>query len=258
MFAGRTALITGAGSGIGAALARELRASGAEVTTTDIDGDVDEHLDVRHLDDFRRVMATVGVPDLLFANAGISMGGRTEELTRADWDEAIDVNLNGVVNALLALYPGMVERGSGHIVVTASAAGLSAPPFVTPYAAAKHAAVGIPLGMRAEAALHGVRVSVLCPGAVDTPILDRRPTEHLPPSPTPRITARQYLMLLRQSPMSADRFAPVALKGVERNRAVVVTSTSARTLWYLHRLSPALTDRISASIARRVDQHLKK
>jgi NADP-dependent 3-hydroxy acid dehydrogenase YdfG len=71
------------------------------------------------------------VPDLLFANAGVSMGGPTHELTRAHWDHVIDVNLNGVVNGLLAVYPGMVERRSGHIVATASGAGLSAPPFVT-------------------------------------------------------------------------------------------------------------------------------
>jgi NAD(P)-dependent dehydrogenase (short-subunit alcohol dehydrogenase family) len=255
-FAGRTAVFTGAGSGIGAALARRLGACGAEVVTTDIAGDVDRHLDVRDLDGFHALVSEIGVPDLLFLNAGISMGGPTHELSRAHWDRAIDVNLNGVVNGLLAAYPGMVARGSGHIVATASGAGLAAPPFVSPYATTKHAIVGLALGLRPEAALHGVRVSVLCPGAVDTPILDRPPDDQLPATSTPPVTARDYLTLFKQRPMDPDRFARLAIKGVQRNRAVIIVPASTRTLWYLHRLSPAAFDRIGTSMARRVDRHL--
>jgi NAD(P)-dependent dehydrogenase (short-subunit alcohol dehydrogenase family) len=255
-FADRTALVTGGASGIGAALADELRRRGAMVVTTDVEGDVDRHLDVRDLDAFRALVADIGVPDLLFANAGISMGGPTHELTRAHWDRIIDVNLNGVVNGLLAVYPGMVERRSGHIVVTASGAGLAAPPFVTAYAATKHAVVGLALGLRSEAALHGVRVSVLCPGAVETPILDRLPADELPATATAPVTARQYLSLLKQKPIAAERFARLALDGVARDRAIIAVPTSARTLWYLHRMSPSLMGRVSDSIARRVDRDL--
>lgn len=124
-YAGRTALVTGAGSGIGAALTRQLRSCGAKVVATDVEGEVDHRLDVRDLDAFRPLVADIGVPDLLFANAGISMGGPTHELSRAHWDRVIDVNLHGVVNGLLAVYPGMIERSSGQIVATASAAGLA-------------------------------------------------------------------------------------------------------------------------------------
>lgn len=254
--ADRTILVTGAGSGIGAALAARLRSSGVDVVTTDLAGDVDHRLDVRDLDGFRALVAEVGVPDLLFLNAGVSMGGPTHELSRAHWDHVIDVNLNGVVNGVLAVYPGMVDRGSGHIVATASGAGLVAPPFVTAYAATKHAVVGLALGLRPEAALHGVRVSVLCPGAVETPILDRLPDEHLPATSTRPVTARAYLSLLGQKPMAADRFATAALEGVARNRAIITVGASARTLWYLHRLSPAVVDRITTSLARRVDREL--
>ncbi len=127
-FANPTALVTGGASGIGAALAAELRSREATVLTTDIEGEFDHRLDVRHQDDWQRVLSDTGVPDFLFANAGISMGGPTQELTRAHWDRIIDVNLNGVVNGLLAVYPAMVERGSGHIVITASGAGLAAHP----------------------------------------------------------------------------------------------------------------------------------
>lgn len=254
--AGRATLVTGAGSGIGAELARQLRSRGASVVTTDVEGDVDHVLDVRDLDAFRALVGETGVPDLLFANAGISMGGPTHELTRDHWDRIIDVNLNGVVNALLAVYPGMVQRGSGHVVTTASGAGLVAPPFVTAYAATKHAVVGLAQGLRPEAALHGVNVSVLCPGAVDTPILDRAPPDDLPATPTRSLTARRYLSLVRQRPVSVERFVRFALDGVERNRAIVAVPASARTLWYLHRLSPRLVGRISSSLARKVDRAL--
>jgi len=243
-FSDRTAVVTGGASGIGAALASELRQRGAIVVTTDVEGDVDRHLDVRDLDGFRALVADIGVPDLLFANAGISMGGPTHELTRAHWDLIIDVNLNGVVNALLAVYPGMVERGSCRAAVRHA------------YAATKHAVVGLALGLRSEAALHGVRVSVLCPGAVETPILDRMPADELPATATAPVTARQYLSLLKQKPIAAERFTRLALDGIARNRAIIAVPTSARTLWYLHRMSPSLTDRISNSIARRVDRDL--
>ncbi len=255
-FENRRALVTGAASGIGAALAEQLRSRGATVIATDVDGDVDRHLDVRDLVAFRQLVDETGVPDLLFANAGIALGGPTHELTRAHWDRIIGVNLNGVVNGVLAVYPGMVERGSGHIVVTASGAGLVAPPFVTAYATTKHAVVGLALGLRPEAALHGVRVSVLCPGAVETPILDRLPDEDLPATGTAPVTARRYLSLLKQQPIAADRFAALALDGVASNRGIVAVPASARVLWFLHRVSPTLVGRISGSIARRVDREL--
>jgi NAD(P)-dependent dehydrogenase (short-subunit alcohol dehydrogenase family) len=255
--AGRSAVVTGGASGIGAALAVALRARGATVITTDIEGDVDRRLDVRDLDGFRALVADTGVPDLLFANAGIAMGGRTHELTGEHWHRIIDVNVNGVVNALLAVYPGMVDRGSGHIVVTASGAGLAAPPFVTPYAATKHAVVGLALGLRPEAAVHGVRVSVLCPGAVETPILDRSFDSDLPATATPPLTAREYLALVRQSPVAADRVAESTLRGMQRNRAIIAVPASARTLWYLHRLSPWLVGRITGTVARRVDRRMR-
>jgi NAD(P)-dependent dehydrogenase (short-subunit alcohol dehydrogenase family) len=255
-FTSKTALVTGAASGIGAAFARSLRSSGATVLTTDVEGDVDRELDVRDLDGFRELVADTGVPDLFFANAGIAMGGPTHELSRAHWDRVIDVNLNGVVNGLLSVYPGMIERGSGHIIATASGAGLAAPPFVTAYAATKHAVVGLALGLRPEAALHGVRVSVLCPGAVETPILDRLPAEDLPATTTSPVTARQYLSVVKQKPVDADRFARLALEDVERNRAIIAVPASARALWYLNRLSPALVGRISTHLARRVEREL--
>ena len=197
-----------------------------------------------------------GVIDLLFNNAGLSMGGASHELTGAHWDRIIDVNLRGVVNGILAVYPRMIEQGHGHIINTASGAGLAAPPLVVAYATTKHAVVGLTTGLRPEAALHGVRVSVLCPGAVETRILDRLPPDDLPATASARVTAREYLHKLRQKPIPADRFARAALRDVARNKAIIVVPRRAKSLWYLHRLSPALVERISRSIAKTVTRDL--
>lgn len=276
--AGATVFVTGGASGIGRAIGAQLAARGAHVILADIDGPTAEtvareldagagtgsvegrQLDVRSEEEFRslvdRIITDRGALDLLFNNAGIAMGGPTHELTAAHWGHAIDVNIRDVVNGLLAAYPRMIDHGHGHIVNTASGAGLVAPPFVAPYAMTKHAVVGLSLGLRPEAALHGVKVSVLCPGSVETAILDRLPPADLPLTSSESVTARTYLAAVRQKPISADRFARRALEGVARNKSIIVVPASAKSLWYLQRLSPALTERICRLIARRVERDL--
>lgn len=203
---GATALVTGGGSGIGRALGAAMASHGARVVLADIDAaaaleaatsatadgfDVTSvELDVTDRTAYAEVVdelvRTRGGIDYLINSAGTSMGGQSHELTGAHWDHVIAINVGGVVNGVLATYPRMVEAGRGHIVNIASGAGLVAPPFVTAYATTKHAVVGLSLGLRPEAALHGVRVGVVCPGAVDTPILDRLPPADLPVTATPR------------------------------------------------------------------------
>ena len=99
-------------------------------------------------------------------------------------------------------------------------------------------------------------MSVLCPGSVETPILDLPPDPDLPRASTPAVTARQYAEVLGFSPCDADDFARRVLRGVERKRGIIVEPRNTRMLWYLHRLSPRLTDRITRSIARKVDREL--
>jgi len=101
-------------------------------------------------------------------NAGIGVGGEASELTLAHWERVIDVNLRGVIHGVHAAYPVMIAQRSGHIVNTASLAGLMPSPWLTPYAMTKHAVVGLTLSLRAKAAAHGVRVTAVCPGVVDT------------------------------------------------------------------------------------------
>lgn len=278
-FDGQTAIVTGAASGIGRALAAELATQGARVVIADIDGEgavraadqlavsdgdaarvVGRQVDVRDLDAVRELVDDItardGAVDLLVNNAGLSIGGPTHEMTTAHWDRIIDVNVRGVVNGILAVYPRMVEQGHGHIVNTASAAGLAAPPLVVPYATTKHAVVGLSTALRPEAALHGVRVSALCPGAVETPILDRLPPDDLPATASAPVTARAYLARVRQKPVPADSFARAALRAIARNKGVVVVPRRAKALWYAHRVSPALVDRVSRSMAAAVHKDL--
>ena len=172
----------------------------------------------------------------------------------AHWQRMIDVNVVGVVNGVRAAYPVMMAQGHGHIVNTASGAGLAPPVLVVAYAMTKHAVVGLSTSLRPEAAGFGVRVSVLCPGAVDTPILDKGPPADLPPRASVPITGREYMDLVGLTPMPAGRFARRALRGVARNKAIIVVPGSAKALWYLQRLSPGAIDRVGRSTARRISR----
>jgi NAD(P)-dependent dehydrogenase (short-subunit alcohol dehydrogenase family) len=277
-YRGAAVLVTGGGSGIGLALGQQLATAGAQVTLADIDHDAasaaaerinasGEHpaatgcgLDVRDLEAFRvvvdSIVETAGRIDVLVNNAGISMGGPTHELTSAHWDRIIDVNLKGVVNGVLAAYPRMVEQGDGQIVNTASGAGLVPPPFVVAYATTKHAVAGLSTGLRPEAARHGVSISALCPGAVDTPILDQLPDDDLPTGETPAVTARAYLGVLGFTPMPAERFAERAVRAMARNKALIVEPRETRLLWRLNRASPRLGELVTRRIAGKVDREL--
>lgn len=254
-FDGKVAIVTGGGSGIGAALAAELRRQGATVVTADLQGG-DVELDVRDRAAVSALVEEVGPLDYLFNNAGISVGGETHRMDPSYFDRIIDVNLRGVVNGVMAAYPRMVERGRGHIVNTASMAGLSGTPMVAAYSMTKHGVVGLSTSLRPEAALHGVRVSVLCPGSIDTPILDSSPPSDLPPQPPETLTGRQFMAVIKQKPVPASSIAGPALRGVARNQAVIIVPASGKVLWYLQRLSPGVVERVGRFGAARVKQRL--
>ena len=248
-YRGRTAVVTGAGSGIGAALARALTAAGADVVHADLDGDaaarvagaagrsaqvdVTDAAAVQGLVD--EVVERAGRLDLMFNNAGIGSGGEAELIPQAEWDAVIDVNIRGVVHGVTAAYPVMVRQGHGHIVNTASMAGLVPAGLLTPYAMTKHAVVGLSTALRVEAAAKGVRVTAVCPGVVETPILDTQ-------DPHGDFDARRFLTVDQgvRTPMDAGDLAAEVLAGVARNRALVIAPAQARLAWRLGRLSPRL------------------
>ncbi len=265
-FSGASAMVTGAGSGIGAALASELVARGAYVLVTDIDGDAakavaDElarpsssfdgasggnpQVTATTLDvtDAAAVEETVGRftvdrhgLDFIFNNAGIGVGGPVEDLAVDHWRRVIDVNLYGVVHGVAAAYPRMVEQRRGHIVNTASLSGLLPSPGLVPYSLTKHAVVGLSVGLRLEAAAHCVRVSVVCPGLIETPLLDKGNAVDLPDSPD--IDVRAMLTAVMGKPYPAARLATDVLDGVAQNRPIIVSPAKARVIWELYRLFP--------------------
>jgi len=270
-FHGKVALVTGAASGIGKELASALVRRDATVVLADIDdvaakAAADElaasapgravgvGIDVRDAagvaDLVRRVAADHGRVDLLFNNAGIGMGGDAAELGLEHWRRVIDINLLGVLHGILAAYPVMIAQGSGHIVNTASLAGLVPSPFLTPYATTKHAVVGLSTSLRTEAAAKGVRVSVVCPGVIATPIWEKGNPADLPEVPSvQRALQRTERLLRRAYPPAA--LANDVLAGVARNRAIIVAPGHARLAWRLYRLAPQLVaGRIGALLGR--------
>jgi len=248
-FAGRQAIVTGAGSGIGAALCRALVGAGATVVCNDIDADAADRtaaalganataarLDVTDAAAVQRTVDEVvdraGRLDLMFNNAGIVWGGDTELLTLDQWNAIIDVNIRGVVHGVHAAYPIMLEQGHGHIVNTASMGGLMAAGLLTTYVTTKHAVVGLSLALRSEAAAKGVGVTVVCPSAVDTPILDK--------GEVGLFNGRDYYLKGQgvRRPLDPDVLAAEVLAAVAADRAMVVTPRTARIAWRIGRLSP--------------------
>src|SRR5215468_2127020 len=268
-FAGRSAIVTGGGSGIGAAIAAALAARGAVVVIADIDQagsasvaarinagsagtasaeviDVTDSGAVAGL--VARVVAESGSLDLIFNNAGIAVAGPVDELTLDHWNRVIDVNLRGVVHGVHAAYPVMVRQGHGHIVNTASLAGLVPGPGLAPYVAVKHAVVGLSLSLRAEAAIRGVKVSAVCPGFIDTPLLGRVN----PDLPQTEAGANAAALARELGKLyQPDRLAQDVLRGVERNKALIVASRSARVAWRMTRYAPGFTMRTIISGVRR-------
>src|SRR5260370_37712266 len=231
-FDGKQAIVTGAGSGIGAALCRALVSAGALVECTECDGDAatrsgaalganarTARLDVNDAAAVQRggdeVVDRAGRLDLMFNNAGIVWGGATELLTLDQWNAIIDVNIRGVVHGVAAAYPLMVRQGHGHIINTASMAGLTAAGQITSYVTTKHAVVGLSLALRSEAVTRGVGVLVVCPSAVETPILDK--------GAVGGFVGRDYFLQgqVVKTAYDPDRLARAPLRAIEETHALL-------------------------------------
>jgi NAD(P)-dependent dehydrogenase (short-subunit alcohol dehydrogenase family) len=190
--AGKTAIVTGGGGGIGGAIAAKLAAEDARVVVADIDGaaaeqvaaainethpgaavsasgDVTDEVFLQSLID--QAAGTFAPVDLFFANAGIT---GTQGLAASEdvWTRVIDVNLRAHIRAARLLVPGWLERGSGYFVATSSAAGLLTQIGSPVYAVTKHAAVGFAEWLSVTYGNRGIRVSCLCPMGVDTKLLN--------------------------------------------------------------------------------------
>jgi NADP-dependent 3-hydroxy acid dehydrogenase YdfG len=179
----RVAVITGGGSGIGAATAARLAARGAHVTVSDltvppaqvVDGVTAVRADVRRYADMTAlrdaVLARHGHIDVVVANAGIADWGPFAEGDPERWRDVLDTNVLGVAMTLRALVPALQERGAGHVVITASISGRVTYVGEPIYIASKWALVGLGRALRKEVASSGIRVTLIEPGIVDTPLV---------------------------------------------------------------------------------------
>lgn len=257
--AGKVAVITGGASGIGRGLAEELARRGAEVVIADRQVELAREvadaiqaaggeasgveLDVRSFESMKKLVegtvARCGRIDFFFNNAGIGVAGPVETYTPADWDDVFDVNLRGVAYGVQVVYPVMIAQGFGHIVNTASVAGLLPSVGTASYSASKFAVVGLSKALRVEGAYHGVRVSALCPGAVRTPILRGgkfgRANFHI----VSQELTDQFFESLR--PMEPGPFAKRAIDAVLRDVPIIVIPGWWKLWWVFDRLAPGLT-----------------
>jgi len=266
IFAGATAIITGGASGIGRALAGELAKRGGEVVLADLQIelaqevaigiqaaggkaeavklDVTDSSAVEQL--VRETVKRTGRLDYMFNNAGIGIGGDLNHYGINDWNYILDVNLRGVIHGVQAAYQVMLAQGFGHIVNTASLAGLMPSPGVVSYATTKYAVVGLSQSLRAAAAPLGIRVSVFCPGFVRTAILSGggkygRVLREM--SPEQERSLREVIEGFK--PMPPDTFARKALDLVAKNKAIIVVPSRWKLFWWLNRLSPTLGLRLA-------------
>jgi NAD(P)-dependent dehydrogenase (short-subunit alcohol dehydrogenase family) len=253
-FKNKVAIVTGGASGIGRALCELLGQRGAIVIVADIHlaeakqvalsirkagGEAGAlWLDVSQAQAVQRVIeetvSEYGLLDLMFNNAGIAVSGDMRESSLEEWQKIINVNLLGVVYGTTAAYSVMIEQGFGHIVNTASLAGLVSAPMLTAYSTTKHAVVGLSTSLRAEAADLGVQVSVICPSFVQTPMLEQS-----------AITDHGWAKGLKSKMLgviSAQKAAQKILKGVERNRAFIIFPFQARFAWWFYRLYPNVSN----------------
>jgi NAD(P)-dependent dehydrogenase (short-subunit alcohol dehydrogenase family) len=243
----RVAVVTGGGSGIGRALVDVFARERARVVVADIDEaaaveaaaavrarggtaiavctDVTDLAQVQALAD--RVFGELGAVDVLCNNAGVALWGGLEAATHRDWQWALGVNLWGVIHGLESFLPRMIASGRrGHVVNTASMAGLVATRGLGIYNTTKYAVVGLSETLVKDLAPHGIGVSVLCPMGVATRIRssDRTRPVHLKNETGPPVTAG---MALDGDTLAPEAVAEMVLSAIRANRLYVITHPEA-------------------------------
>ena len=244
------AIVTGAASGLGRAIARRLAAQGVHVVLADIDsargaaveaelaaspgGARFARMDVTSWDDVESLVADTfereGRLDWMINNAGVGIIGEARDMELRHWRRILDVNVLGVVHGIQAAYPRMAAQGFGRIVNMASFAGLVPTPTGVAYGASKHAVVALSLALRAEAKALGVTVTVACPSFVKTGFGD----------------AAEYLRCRRdilfpagvEDPAAQSALAAKIVRAAERGRGIVVSPAWMLPLWWSYRLAP--------------------
>lgn len=261
---GGVALVTGAGGGIGRATSLALARRGATVLCVDInaaaaaataaacsqagtgarsfDLDVTDREAVSALAD--EVTADHGPLDILVNNAGVGLTGPFLDTSLEDWDWILGVNLMGVVHCAHLFGAPMVERGRGQVVNIASGLAYTHRATETAYITTKAGVLALSRSLRADWRPHGVGVSAICPGVINTPIIYN--TRFRGRQEDPKRVAKAQRIFSRGHP--PERVAHAILSAIARNRAVVPVGFESWAAWLVHRLLPVETgDRLAAA-----------
>jgi NAD(P)-dependent dehydrogenase (short-subunit alcohol dehydrogenase family) len=261
---GASAVVTGAGSGIGRSLALELHRRGGRVVCADIDPesagrtarDIESDggralavgCDVSKLEDVHALAAECErwlgqAPNLVINNAGVGLGGqRVEDISMDDWHWIMGVNLWGVIHGCHVFAPKLRALGEGGIINVASAASFGSAPMMGAYNTTKAGVVALSETLSAEMAAAGIRVTVLCPTFVKTEIIR-----------SARIngsSSKQAQRMMDRAGMSSDRVAKVTLEALDRGQIHVLPQRDARVSWLLKRASPSMFTRGMGVVAR--------
>jgi len=255
MFEGKVCIITGSSSGIGLGLAKELLKRGAVVymsgwretsrenlrTTAELlekylEKSFSQELDVRDekaVTEYIASIAAKGPIDYMFGNAGVAMQMPFASVDLSTWEKIFSVDLYGVVYCVQTVVPVMLKQGHGHIINTASVAGIVPLPYQTVYCAAKYAVVGFSESLRYELEPYNIKVTVVCPGAVATQIfqrdIDYKVHEELA---TP------------EEALTIDQAALEILEGVEAGSGILPITDFARAMYENIRINPAQNDTV--------------
>lgn len=260
VFGGRVVWLTGAASGIGREVALQLAQAGARVHAVDMDagnlatleqaapgGRIVTHvLDVADAAAYGRIIRDLYDSgeriDFLFNNAGVTLLGEAHKVPFEKWRWLLDVNVMGVVNGIAHVYPRMAEQGGGHVVNTASLAGATGYATAAAYTMSKGCILGLSLSLRAEAREHGVKVTVVCPGYVDTNIFR--------PERVVGATLEQVLEDLPAGMIHPREAAASLLDGVAKGRETVVFPFSSKLWWWVVSWAPAVVGPIQRRFLR--------
>ena len=221
--AGRVAVVTGGGSGIGAAMARAFASEGMRIVLADIDEAA-----------MQAVAAELGA-DVLCNNAGIIVNGAMESLTHNDWTWTINVNLWGVIHGVEAFVPRLVaQKQGGHIVNTASMSGIVPMQGMGAYVTSKYAVVGLTETLQRDLSGYGIGVSVLCPMVVETNIFRAertRPAELRNPGPEPVVPeGAPDPGSIAGGIISAEEVAARVVAGIKENALYIFTHAASRDI----------------------------
>ncbi len=272
---GRSALVTGAASGIGRATALALARAGADLFLCDLDEaglksteeairalgrrGASRRVDVSKADEMRAfaesVHGEVEAVDILVNNAGVGLAAEFSETTLEDWEWIVGINLMGVVYGCHFFVPRMVARGrGGHVVNIASMAAFVTIPPLCAYNATKAAVVSLSESLRAELARHRIGVTAVCPGIINTALPDHMRARGRSAGSDARAEAKRATERRGYGP---ERVAANLLKAIGRNRAIAPIAPEAWAGYYLKRLFPGLVRWSARAITDRQRDRLK-